>query len=165
MKKMLLFLLVILLCAGCSRPGSKVYQPENYPYEPDTPAPAPHDGLFVSEHGSMRFNGDNQTVMIDFDKDLSKLTGLPEGEQTGTYVFLGGNLPPNGSFPVRYDIAHDMQHTVGEKTAVIDRGLASADGKTGQAGVNIVTPERIPMLFSGEGGFYSVVFENTDKSK
>ncbi len=162
---MFLFLLLILLCVGCSRPGSKVSQPDNYPYEPDTPAPAPHDGLFVSEHGSMRFNGDDKTVVTDFDKDLSELTGLPEGEQTGTYVFLSGNLPPNGSFPVRYDIAHEMQLTVGGKTAVIDMGLASEDGKTGQIGVDVVTPERIPMLFSGEGGFFSVIFEYTDKSK
>ena len=157
--KTVFFLLVtaLLLC-GCSLPGKKE-NPGNYPYEPDTPVPAPHDGTFVSEHGSLRFNGDNETVMIDFDEELSEQTGLPQCEQKGTYVFLSGNLPPNGSFPVRYDIAHEMQITVGKQTAVIDMGIAAEDGKSGQVGVNVVTPERIPMLFSADGGFFSVVFQ------
>ena len=129
----------------------------NYPYEPDTPAPPTHEGTFVSEHGTMEFNGDGEQIVIDFDTDLAALTGLPEGRLHGTYVFLSGDLPPNGSFPVRYDIAHEMRITVDEQSAVIDMGIASEDGKTGQVGVNVVTPERIPMLFS-EYGFYTVEF-------
>ncbi len=108
-----LILLVLLFC-GCSR-TVKNENPGNYPYELDTPAPAPHDGTFVSEHGSMRFTGNDETVVIEFDKELAALTGLPQGEKKGTYVFLSGNLPPNGSFPVRYDIAHEMQIKVGGK--------------------------------------------------
>lgn len=77
----------------------------------------------------------------------------------GTYVFLSGNLPPNGSFPVRYDIAHELQLTEDGKSVVINAGLASEDGKSGQVGVNIVTPEWIPMLFDEDGSFFSVVFE------
>ncbi len=57
-----------------------------------------------------------------------------------------------------------MQITVGKKSAVIDMGLATEDGKTGQIGVNTVTPERIPMLFSGDNGFFSVVFQKEHKS-
>ena len=163
MKKAFLFLLAALLLCGCSKTGKKE-NPGNYPYEPDTPAPAAHDGTFVSEHGSMRFTGDDETVVIEFDKELAALTGLPQGEKKGTYVFLSGNLPPNGSFPVRYDIAHEMQITVGKKSAVIDMGLATEDGKTGQIGVNTVTPERIPMLFSGDNGLFSVVFQKENKS-
>ena len=158
MKKMILILLALLLFSGCSRTG-KNQNPGNYPYEPDTPAPAPHDGLFVSEHGSLRFTGDNETIVIDFDEELAGMTGLPKGEQTGTYVFLSGNLPPNGSFPVRYDIAHEMQITIGEKSVVIDMGIAADDGKTGQVGVNVVTPERIPMMFSENGSLVSVMFQ------
>ena len=149
-----LAILALALCCACA--GSK---PENYPYEPDTPAPAPHDGVFASEHGTMTFNGDGESVVIDFDADLAGLTGLPEGAQEGTYVFLSGELPPNGSFPVRYDIAHELKITVGERSAVIDMGIASEDGTAGQKGVGVVTPERIPMLFFEDGKSFCVAFE------
>ena len=154
---------MVMMFSRCVKPVINE-NPGNYPYEPDTPAPAAHDGTFVSEHGSMRFTGNDETVVIEFDKELAALTGLPQGEKKGTYVFLSGNLPPNGSFPVRYDIAHEMQIKVGGKSAVIDMGIASEDGKTGQIGVNTVTPERIPMLFSGDNGFFSVVFQKEHKS-
>ena len=160
-KGMLLIMILLLLCSGCFRTG-KNENPGNYPYEPDTPAPAAHDGFFVSEHGTMSFTGDGEKVVIDFDAELAKLTGLPEGEQEGTYVFLSGNLPPNGSFPVRYDIAHEMRITTGEKSVVIDMGLAAEDGKSGQVGVNVVTPERIPMLFSEGGRFFQILFEKKE---
>jgi len=146
----------VLLLAGCSGGGGA--QPDNYPYEPDTPAPAAHDGLFLSEHGSMRFNGAGDRVEIDFDAELAKLTGLPEGPQEGTYVFLSGDLPPHGSFPVRYDTAHEMQISAGGVSVVLDAGIASEDGSTGQVGVNVVTPERIPLLFHTDGRFVSVLF-------
>ena len=159
MKKVVISIFILLLlCSACSH-TVKNENPGNYPYEPDTPAPAAHNGLFVSEHGTMSFSGDGEKIVIDFDAELAKLTGLPEGEQEGTYVFLSGNLPPNGSFPVRYDIAHEMQIKVGEKTVVLDMGLAAEDGKSGQVGVNVVTPERIPMLFSEDGRFFQVLFE------
>ena len=145
---------ILLSGAGCSGSGG-----ENYPYEPDTPAPAAHDGLFVSEHGTMLFNGDGESVELDFDKELAELTGLPDGKQEGSYVFLSGNLPPHGSFPVRYDTAHELQLTVGGQSVVLDAGIAAADGSTGSVGVNIVTPERIPMLFRDDRGFFDVVFE------
>ena len=153
---------MVMMFSGCVKPVINE-NPGNYPYEPDTPAPAAHDGLFVSEHGSLRFSGDGKNVTIDFDEAFSGWTGLLQGEQTGIYVFLSGNLPPNGSFPVRYDIAHEMELTIGEKSVVIDMGIASEDGKTGHVGVNVVTPERIPMLFSGEDGFFSVVFQKEDE--
>ncbi len=163
MKKTFLFLLAVLLCVSCSRTG-KNENPGNYPYEPDTPAPAAHNGTFVSEHGSLRFNGDGKSITTDFDKALAGWTGLPQGEQMGTYVFLSGNLPPNGSFPVRYDIAHEMELTIGGKSVVIANGIASEDGKTGHVGINVVTQEKIPMLFSGEDGFFSVIFEKEEKN-
>ena len=152
-------MLAMLLLAGCwGGPGSEEIL-DNYPYEPDTPAPAAHEGTFTSEHGTMTFPGDEQTVVIDFDEELAELTGLPAGEQEGTYVFLSGDLPPHGSFPVRYDTAHELQITVGETSAVIDVGIAAPDGSTGQVGVGVVTPERIPMLFLVDGKFFDVAFE------
>ena len=92
-KKIPMFLAVLLLCIGCFG----CTKPDNIPYEPDTPAPAPHEGAFTSEHGSLRFNGDGESITIQFDGELAALTGLPEGEHTGTYVFLSGDLPPHGS--------------------------------------------------------------------
>lgn len=154
-KKLLLLLAALLLCAGCAQTGAN---PENYPYEPDTPPPAAHEGVFTSAHGTMTFSGDGESVVIDFDAALAELTGLPEGVHEGTYVFLSGDLPPHGSFPVRYDIAHELQITVGKQSAVIDMGLASEDGSSGTVGVDTVRPDRIPMLFSGDR-FSSVIFE------
>ena len=148
--------LLLCFCLCACGPGA-----ENIPYEPDTPAPAAHDGEFVSEHGSMRFNGDGKTVVIDFDSFLAGLTGLPEGEQNAEYVFLSGDLPPHGSMPVRYDTAHELQLSVGDRTVVIDLAIASADGKTATGGTNTVTPELIPMLFSDDGGKFTVRFEKS----
>ena len=106
----------------------------------------------------MQFNGDGESIVIDFDGELAALTGLPEGEHPGTYEFLSGDLPPHGSMPVRYDVAHELRISVGEQSAVIDMGLAAEDGKTGQVGVNVVTPERIPMLFHENGQFFHIAF-------
>ena len=153
---------VQILCTGC---GFRGPNPGNMPYEPDTPELAAHDGVFVSEHGTMRFGGDGTNVEFDFDAELAGLTGLPEGTQTGSYVFLSGDLPPHGSMPVRYDTAHEMQISVGELSAVISMGIASEDGKTAQAGVNTVTPERIPMLFHEDGRFFDVMFTKTDSAE
>ena len=153
----LLFALLLsaaLLLTACSVLDPK---PDNMPYEPPTPAPAAHDGSFVSEHGSMRFHGDGESVVIDFDEELAELTGLPAGEHDASYVFLSGVLPPHGSMPVRYDVAHELRLTVGETSVVIDMGLVSEDGRTASVGVDVVTPERIPMLFRGDS-YTNIIF-------
>ena len=144
-------LMLLLACTACG------WEPDNIPYEPDTPAPSPHEGVFVSEHGTMRFQGDGEHVTVAFDEELAGWCGLPAGEQEGTYRFLSGNLPPHGSMPIRYDVAHELEITVGGQGAVIQLGIAAEDGKTASSGVDTVTPERIPLLFSGDG-FFSVVF-------
>ncbi len=154
---LLLALMLVLLC-GCSHG-------ENRPYEPDGPAPAAHSGVFRSEHGSLRFDGDGKSVTVDFDAYLSGLIGLPEGEREGTYVFLSGDLPPNGSVPVRYDAAHEIKITVDGQSAVIDLGIAAEDGKTAQTGVNTVTPEKIPMLFYQDGTSFSIIFLKEESQK
>jgi hypothetical protein len=149
-----LFAAVLLLLSL----GACGWEPENIPYEPDTPAPEPHTGLFVSEHGTMQFDGDGERVFYEFDEELAELVGLPAGEQEGTYVFLSGDLPPHGSMPIRYDVAHEMRIVVGEQSAVIGLGLAAEDGKTASSGLGIVTSTQIPMLFHDDG-FFSVVFQ------
>ena len=84
-------LLAALLCGCVQRPGL-----DNYPYEPDTPAPDPLNGVFVSEGGSMRFNGDGSTVVLDLEEDFAARTGLPAGYSEGTYDFIQA-LPPHPS--------------------------------------------------------------------
>ena len=130
----------------------------NYPAVPDTPAPVPHSGLFVSDHGSLEFNGDGETIIIDFDPELAELSGLPEGRQEGTYTFLSGDLPPHGSFDIRYDAAHEICITAGESTAVIDLGIVTEDG-TVEKSLQMVTPESIPMVLFKDKKPIAVVFE------
>lgn len=154
-KNLLLALAALLLCGGCH---VRVPEPENRPYEPDTPVPAPHDGVFRSEHGWMRFNGDGGSIAIGVDAELAALTGLPEGERKGTYEFLSGELPPHGSMPVRYDVAHELRIAAGGKSAVVQLGLVSEDGKSCQSGTGTVTETRIPVVADADGRFRGILF-------
>ena len=36
----------------------------------------------------MTFNGDGESITFDFTPELAEATGLPGGEQSGSYVFL-----------------------------------------------------------------------------
>ena len=150
-----LFLILSLVC-GCLC-GCIV--DDNRPYDPGTPEPDPHDGLFASEHGSLRFNGDGKTVTIDFDEELAKLTGLPAGETEGRYVFLSGDLPPHGSVEVRYDTAHELKLTVGDKSVVLQIGEASGNSGSYHVSLDMVTPERIPLVVTGNTGNVFLAFE------
>ena len=71
--------LLLLLCACGGR---------DQPPDPGTPEPPAHDGVFTSEYGTMTFNGDGESIIFDFMPELQEVTGLPGGEQSGTYVFL-----------------------------------------------------------------------------
>ncbi|WP_155828828.1 MULTISPECIES: hypothetical protein [unclassified Butyrivibrio] len=145
-------LLAVTMLTGCVGAGSP-----NMPYEPDTPAPDPHNGVFVSDHGTMEFNGDDKTVIADFDSELAELLGLPEGKQELTYVFLSGPLPPGGSVEVRYDAAHELRLSTEDASVVVDMALVHEDGSV-TLGINTVTPERIPMYFRTDEGPLNVIF-------
>ena len=84
MKKRLAILisaaLILLLLYAC---GAK-----DTPPDPGTPEPPAHDGVFTSEYGTMTFHGDGESITFDFTPELQEATGLPGGEQSGTYVFL-----------------------------------------------------------------------------
>lgn len=129
----------------------------NYPYEPDTPAPAAHDGTFVSDHGTMVFNGDGNSVVINFDDELAKLAGVETGDQSASYYFASGDLPPHGHVPVRYDTAMEFFLTTGEgeeaNTVMIDVGKYE-DGHA-YTGTNCTTEDRITFLLRDES--HSVV--------
>lgn len=146
-------LITVTVMMGC---GVGAGSP-NMPYEPDTPPPAPHSGVFVSDHGTMEFNGDDKTVIADFDSELAQLLGIPEGKQELTYVFLSGNLPPGGSVDCRYDVAHELRLSTADTTVVVDMAIIQEDG-TVTLGIDTVTPERIPMFFRGDKEPLNVIF-------
>ena len=82
MKKMtaiFLTLAMILFCL-CACKTEK-------PPKEDTPAPPAHDGLFVSDYGTLEFDGDGESVKVIITSELAKATGLPENEFDGTYAF------------------------------------------------------------------------------
>ena len=149
---------VLLLC-GCSA----LFTDRNIPYEPESPTPAPHDGIFISEHGRMEFNGDGTSICIEFDDLLSELTGLEAGRHEGSYVFLSGDLPPSGNVPVRYDTAHILQISCKEQSAMIDVGIADVNGSGASIGTGIVTAESIPLLFNDGKQYMTIAFDK-DKS-
>ena len=138
---------LILVLSGCGQGR------ENIPYEPDTPAPAPLDGVFVSAGGTMTFNGDGSTVILDLTEDFAGRTGLPTGHCEATYDFIQ-DLPPHGRVSVRADTAHSMEITVGtgeERTVVnLPIGFAAEDGATYSVYVGAVTEDRIPILLRGD---------------
>ena len=72
--------LILLLLSAC---GAK-----DTPPDPGTPEPPAHDGVFTSEYGTMTFHGDGESITFDFAPELTEATGLPGGEQNGSYVFL-----------------------------------------------------------------------------
>ena len=71
---------VLTFLAAC---GAK-----DLPPDPGTPDPPAHDGVFTGEYGTMTFNGDGESITFDFTPELQEATGLPDGEQSGSYVFL-----------------------------------------------------------------------------
>ena len=152
--KVMICILTVMMTMGC-----QPVKPDNIPYEPNTPAPDPHTGVFKSEYGSMTFNGDGETVVCDFSSEFAKLSGLPRGLSEGKYVFLSGDLPPNGSVAVRYDVAHELEITVNDISVVLDLGIAARDGSSAQSGVDTVSENRIPVLFRIDGKMMTVSFE------
>ncbi len=155
---MKLHILEKLLLTAVLLSGTGCRTSDNRPYEPDTPAPPAHTGVFTSDYGTLVFNGDGSSVIFAFNEELAELSGLPSGEHDGTYVFLSGDLPPHGSTEVRYDAAHELEITYEDTRAVLDLAIASEDGSTAASGINTVTEDRIPLLFKRNGQFFSIIF-------
>lgn len=101
MKKTMMFLvaLAIILLTGCTT---------EQPPVANSPEPPAHIGKFVSEYGSMTFNGDGKSVTIDFLPELADATGLPTGATDGQYVFTF----QHGMY--RYDKAERLELNIGE---------------------------------------------------
>ena len=82
---------------------------------------------------------------------------------------MSGDLPPNGSVPVRYDAAHILQISCGEQSAMIDVGIADENGSSASIGTGIVTAESIPLLFNNGKQYMTIAFDkyksNADKGE
>ncbi|MBR3289466.1 MAG: hypothetical protein IKI63_01660 [Clostridia bacterium] len=89
--------MVLCLTAACG---------DDRPPAEDSPAPAPHDGVFLSDYGTLTFHGDGKTVQLKVTPAFSTLSGLPAGEYEATYVFLLQNKE------WRYDQAETVRFTV-----------------------------------------------------
>lgn len=82
MKKLISMILAsaLMLCCLCA---CKTEEP---PKE-ETPVPPAHSGTFVSEYGTLEFNGDGESVKVSITPELADAAGLPESEFDGTYAF------------------------------------------------------------------------------
>ena len=98
-KTVILIAAAIALLTGCAT---------EQPPPADSPEPLAHSGKFVSEYGSMTFNGDGESVIIDFQQELADATGLPTGAAEGQYVFTF----QQGMY--RYDKADSFELIIGE---------------------------------------------------
>ncbi len=162
-KRLFCLLMAAMLLAslgGCL--GKPEY--ENRPYEPDTPAPSPLNGVFTSEGGSMTFNGDGKTIVLDLESGFAGRTGLPAGHSEGTFAFVQ-DLPPYGHVDVRYDTAHDLDITVGEGEdrifVTLEIGYISEDGSTAMVYIGAVTETCIPILLT-EGTYENFLFQKQE---
>ena len=154
--KLISTFIILLILSSC------VSKPDNMPYEPDTPLPNNHNGHYVSKIGSFDFNGDGKTIIVNMDKGLAELFELEEGTYEGSYIFLSGELPPHKSEPIRYDVAHELEIDLninGEiYSKVFNCGLVNEDSKTATVGTNVISEDRIPLLFEADSNIYNVIF-------
>ena len=82
-RKKFIFIPLICILIFVTSCGAKDTPPDSSLPEPD-----PHNGVFTSEYGTMTFNGDGESITFDFVPEMAEITGLPDGEQRGSYVFL-----------------------------------------------------------------------------
>ena len=81
-KRMICLVLLFVMAIGLISCGRDI------PPDDGTPKPDPHTGSFMSEYGTITFNGDGESILIDFTSELAEAVGLPVEEQSGSYVFL-----------------------------------------------------------------------------
>lgn len=120
--------------------------PPNY----DLPHVEPHNGLFVSDHGTMTFNGDGESVTVNFDKEFAEDTGLPEGEYEAKYYFYCPAAPVG--WVCEYNEAHELHFIIDEEDYTVDVGVVNGDNYS--TGVNCTTADRITIFGSALDGYY-----------
>lgn len=79
-----LFLLLIPAIAGCARSNDA-------PPDREEACPEPFSGTYVSDCGSLVFNGDGRSVGLDLTDAFAEAAGLPARDADASYVFLFHN--------------------------------------------------------------------------
>ena len=112
-KRSMMTAMVIILAtmlAGCSGAGGTAgiavptseneeeeFMLDGPPNHDDIPDAEPLNGKFVSDHGTMIFDGDGESVTLELDSEIAADIGLPEGIYDAKYclyeiVNMGGYL-------------------------------------------------------------------------
>lgn len=86
---------------------------KNGPPGDDASWPEDLDGEFTSEYGSMSFNGDGDSIVVDFSEELTKALNFQTGKCEGTYVFLFDHKE------WRYDKADTFAITINDNTSYL----------------------------------------------
>lgn len=123
MKKGIAALLVtLLIICGCGYVDS--------PPEASTPEPPAHNGTFVSDYGTMIFDGDGESVTVCFEDSFADEAGLPKGSVDGTYCFQFHN----GMY--RYDKAESFHLYIGGTEYQFMNDFTETNEKT----ISLVSP-------------------------
>lgn len=123
LKKLIAILLAAFIAAALIGCGGEP------PPDDGTQEPAALNGNFqCGGLGMFSFNGDGKTIGMKVTSELSSATGLPEGLNDGTYVFLfdGGIW--------RYDKADTLQIMTGDEIYRI----ACVPGGTGEGSIKLL---------------------------
>lgn len=144
MKKVFSFILVaLIMCSlvGCSRPSDN-------PPQTNEPEPEKLTGTYVSEkYGFLAFNGDGNSVEVQFKNPLAETLGLDEEIHSGTYVFRFFN----GAY--RYDYAEDLTIYIG------DEYYFFINNHTGMANMKTTCFDVISVVSPVEGDTDPIYFE------
>ena len=120
-----LFLCVCLLLVMLAACGQQEGPPES-----DQPEPPALNGTYVSDYGTLVFNGDGRSAAWTLGPELAEFTGLP-AEADGTYVFLFRNEE------WRRDKAESFRLQAGEASYQFGNAL----GEYAEGAVSIMDPD------------------------
>lgn len=141
MKQFPVFIITIIICLLFTGCGPKSY---DGPPDPGTPEPPYHDGSFISEYGTMTFNGDGETVYIDFSPEYLEVLDNPPNEETYSYAFTWYSFGK-----CRYDVATEFKIHNGASDTSLDFSLyLEGEGTTkDRIAFSYPTPEKKIVVF------------------
>lgn len=123
----LLMTAALLLClSACTKSNDG-------PPDPGTPEPAPLDGTFTCDLGTLVFNGDGNSVTVDFSGEMEEI--IPDGEMTYYFKWYSFGL-------CRYDVATVFQLSAGDKNYEFD--------------VTEASETKIPLVFRADSQKYTL---------
>ena len=165
-KELVIRTAIVLVLASCITAGILLYlkhrkdtAPVNDPSRTDAVLPPAHDGVFVSDFGTMTFNGDGRSVVIDAGEYFSVITGIPCGTSEGSYRFLSAADSSGERVPVLYDRAEEFEITIGSESYVLRTGIAVNNGNAVRNESGTIREDMIPFVFLDDHKFFDIRFE------